>query len=209
MQTRNDRCAPCYGRRAVLGPVLGLALAPLLVGVARAEDEPEKTDAARLPPQPGDRLVFLTGPNKGQVVRLDNLAMGGPQVQVFPAGPDGTVRNGTPLNLVILARFDPAELSDETRERAAEGVVAYSAVCTHQACPVNMWSKARDGFVCSRFALTRLHAARTIKDWEGSSSADGRHVCAGVNFGQRCHGSRRNRRVHAYCGIRAHRERRR
>ena len=115
MQTRNDRCAPCYGRRAVLGPVLGLALAPLLVGVARAEDEPEKTDAARLPPQPGDRLVFLTGPSKGQVVRLDNLAMGGPQVQVFPAGPDGTVRNGTPLNLVILARFDPAELSDETQ----------------------------------------------------------------------------------------------
>ena len=47
MQTRNDRCAPCYGRRAVLGPVLGLALAPLLVGVARAEDESEKTDAAR------------------------------------------------------------------------------------------------------------------------------------------------------------------
>jgi Rieske Fe-S protein len=124
-------------------------LAPLLVGVARAEDEPEKTDAAKLPPQPGDRFVFLTGPNKGQVVRLDNLAMGGPQVQVFPAGPDGTVRNGTPLNLVILARFDPAELSDETRERAAEGVVAYSAVCTHQACPVNMWSKARDGVVCS------------------------------------------------------------
>ena len=39
-----------------------MALAPLLVGVARAEDEPEKTDAARLPPQPGDRLVFLTGP---------------------------------------------------------------------------------------------------------------------------------------------------
>ena len=31
MQARNDRCAPCYGRRAALG----LALAPLLVCVAR------------------------------------------------------------------------------------------------------------------------------------------------------------------------------
>ena len=51
--------------------------------------------------------------------------------------------------LVILARFDPANLSEETRGRAAEGVVAYSAVCTHQACPVNMWSKERDAFVCS------------------------------------------------------------
>ena len=145
METRNDRCAPCYGRRAVLG----LALAPLLVGVARAEGESATTDAAKMPPQPGDHFVFLSGPNKGQIVRLDNLAIGGPQVQVFPASLDGTVRNGTPLNLVILARFDPAELSEETRERAAEGVVAYSAVCTHQNCPVNMWSKERDGFVCS------------------------------------------------------------
>jgi Rieske Fe-S protein len=49
----------------------------------------------------------------------------------------------------ILARFDPAALSEETRARAAEGVVAYSAICTHQACPVNMWSKDRDAFVCS------------------------------------------------------------
>ena len=149
METRNNRCAPFYGRRAVLGPFLGLALAPLLAGVGRAEDEPEKTDGTRLPPQPGDRFVFLTGPHKGQVVRLDNLAMGGPQVQAFPASPDGTVRNGTPLNLVVLARFDPAELSEETRDQAADGVVAYSAVCTHQACPVNMWSKERAGFVCS------------------------------------------------------------
>jgi len=149
MARRADRCASRYGRRSILAPILGLALAPLLVGAAGAEDEVEKADAARMPPQPGDRFVFLSGPNKGQVVRPDSLAIGGPQAQVFPAGPDGTIRNGTPLNLVILARFDPADLSEETRARAAEGVVAYSAVCTHQACPVNMWSKARDGFVCS------------------------------------------------------------
>ncbi len=142
---RSSRCAPCYGRRSVLG----LAVAPLLVGMARAEDETAKTDAARMPPQPGDHFVFLTGHNKGQAVTVDSLAVGGPQVQVYPASPDGTVRNETPLNLVILARFDLADLSEETRARAAEGVVAYSAVCTHQACPVNMWSKERDAFVCS------------------------------------------------------------
>ena len=56
--------------------------------------------------------MFLSGPNKGQIVRLDNLAIGGPQVQVFPASPDGTVRNDTPLNLVVLTRFDPADLSE-------------------------------------------------------------------------------------------------
>ncbi|HLN07929.1 MAG TPA: Rieske (2Fe-2S) protein, partial [Xanthobacteraceae bacterium] len=40
-------------------------------------------------------------------------------------------------------------LSEETRARAADGVVAYSGVCTHLGCPVNMWSKADDVFVCS------------------------------------------------------------
>jgi rieske iron-sulfur protein len=144
MQACGYRSAPRYGRRAVLG----LALAPLLAGMARAEDEAAKPEAAK-PPQPDDHFVFLTGPNKGQVVKVDNLAVGGPQMQVYPASPDGTVRNETPLNLVILIRLDAAELSEETQARAADGVVAYSAVCTHQACPVNMWSKERDAFVCS------------------------------------------------------------
>ena len=134
MRTRGLQDAPSYQRRAVLG----LALAPLLAGVARADD------AARMPPQPDDRFVFLTGSKKGQIIRIEDLPVGGPQMQAYPVTPDGTVRNETPLNLVILARFDPGALSEETRARAAEGVVAYSAVCTHQGCPVNMWSKDLD-----------------------------------------------------------------
>ena len=132
----------CYERRTILG----LALAPLLLaGSARATEEGE----AAKPPAPDDRFVFLTGPKKGQVVRADDLALGGPQVQAYPMAPDGTVRSDSRLNLVILARFDPAALTDETRTRAADGVVAYSAICTHQACPVNMWSKERNALVCS------------------------------------------------------------
>ena len=73
------------------------------VGPARPED-----DAAKAPPQPNDRFVFLTGPKKGASgAGSTDLAVGGPQLQVFPVSPDGTVRNETPLNLVILARFDP------------------------------------------------------------------------------------------------------
>jgi Rieske Fe-S protein len=83
------------------------------------------------------------------VVRADDLAPGGPQIQAYPAAPDGTVRNESRLNLVILARFDPAVLAEATRARAADGIVAYSGVCTHQGCPVNQWSKAQDAFVCS------------------------------------------------------------
>ena len=139
MRTRNWQHGACYDRRFVLG----LALMPLLVSAARA-DEP-----ATIPPQPDDRFVYLTGPKKGQVVKVDDLVLGGPQVQAYPVGQDGTVRNASRLNLVILARFDPAQLTEETRARAAEGVVAYSGICTHQGCPVNMWSKDHDAFVCS------------------------------------------------------------
>ena len=139
MRTRNWLDGPCYERRAVLR----LALVPLLVSGARADD------AAAMPPQPDDRFVFLTGPKKGQVVKVDDVVLGGPQAQAYPVAPDGTVRNGSRLNLVILARFDPAELTEETRARSAEGVVAYSGICTHQGCPVNAWSKDRNAFVCS------------------------------------------------------------
>jgi rieske iron-sulfur protein len=129
----------CYNRRTVFG----LALTPFLVRAVRADD------AAATPPQPNDHLVFLTGPKKDQMVKIDDLPVGGPQVQAYPATPDGTLRNGSRLNLVILARFDPATLAEQTRARSAEGVVAYSGVCTHQGCPVNMWSKDRNAFVCS------------------------------------------------------------
>jgi hypothetical protein len=33
------------------------------------------------------------------------LAVGGPQIQAYPVSPEGSVRNETRLNLVILARF--------------------------------------------------------------------------------------------------------
>jgi len=139
MAKRSSGDGPSYRRRTILG----LALTPLLAGTARAGE------GAAMPPQPGDRFVFLAGPKKGELVKVDDLALGGPQVQAYPVSPDGTVRNEARLNLVILARFDPAELAEETRARAADGVVAYSAICTHQGCPVNMWSKDRAGFVCS------------------------------------------------------------
>lgn len=121
----------------------GVALTPWLCSSARAGDP----DAA--PPQPGDHLVFLTGPNKGQPIRADALPEGGAQVQAYPADPTGMIRNGSRLNLVIVARVGTDGVSEETRAHMADGVVAYSGICTHQACPVNMWSSDRHAFVCS------------------------------------------------------------
>ncbi|MBX5453720.1 MAG: Rieske (2Fe-2S) protein [Acidobacteriia bacterium] len=129
-------------RRSMLGACLGMV--PWL---AHAD---ETSGPAASPPQVGDRLVFLTGEKKGQVVRVDDLPLGGPQVQAYPQDPKtGVVRDGSRLNLIILARFAPEDLSEETRARSAHGVVAYSGVCTHQGCPVNMWSNELHVLFCS------------------------------------------------------------
>ncbi len=132
-------------RRAMLGAAM--ALAPWLILPARAQDQ--ANDPTSAPPRPGDRLVFLAGPKKGEPIRSDDLELGGPQAQAYPADPNGTVRDGTRLNLVIAVRVGSDGLNEETRERSADGVVAYSGVCTHQACPVSMWSKAKNAMVCS------------------------------------------------------------
>jgi len=130
-------------RQAVFG---ALALYPLLNIPARADDQ---TDETAKGPQPGDHLVYLSGPKKDQVARVDDLELGGRQMQVYPADPKGLVRDGTPLNLVLLARVGDDGLDEQTRKLATDGVVAYSAICTHQACPVIQWSTEKKAMVCS------------------------------------------------------------
>ncbi len=134
------------GRRSLLRLIL--AAAPWLVTRAQADDA-APPDPTSIRPQVGDHLVFLEGPREGKPVRVADLELGGPQIQAYPADPKGLVRDGSRLNLIIVARVGNDGLGDETRALAAEGVVAYSGVCTHQGCPVNMWSTDRKAFVCS------------------------------------------------------------
>jgi len=131
-------------RHAMLGAAL--VLSPWLNLPARAQDQADPTSER---PQIGDHFVFLTGPKKDQPARSDDLELGGPQAQVYPADPRGVVRDGSPLNLVVLVRIGADGLDEETRARSADGVVAYSAICTHQGCPVTMWSQDKKALVCS------------------------------------------------------------
>jgi Rieske Fe-S protein len=69
-----------------------------------------------------------------------DLPLGGPPVMAYPSDPQtGVVRDGSRLNQVVLLRLDPATLAAETRARAAEGIVGYSAVCTHTGCDIWIW----------------------------------------------------------------------
>ncbi|WP_147276024.1 ubiquinol-cytochrome c reductase iron-sulfur subunit [Pelagibacterium lacus] len=120
-------------RRTVLGGMAGLA--GLSVLPASAQD-----DIATAPPAPGDYLVFAGGEDRTTPLTPDSLVPNAGQVQAWPVDPaTDTVRNGTLYNLLVLTRWDPAVLSPEGQEYAAEGVVAQTAICTHAACEVTDW----------------------------------------------------------------------
>ena len=131
-------------RRTLLKAALGLGLIVQRVSVAAADDP----KIAR--PQSGDRLVFAFGDRAGQIIKPEDLPLGGPQQLAYPMDPESKViRDGSLLNQVALVRLDPAQLSADTQEYAADGVVAYSAICTHQGCPVSMWKADAKALFCS------------------------------------------------------------
>jgi Rieske Fe-S protein len=131
-------------RRKILGGAVGSGLGMMLPHPAQAQANPKE---AR--PQAGDRFVFGDGERKGAPVKLDDLKPGGAPVTVYPQDPaSGAVRDGSRLNQVLMVRLDPARIKADTLARAAQGVVAYSAVCTHTGCDGLSWEAATLRFKC-------------------------------------------------------------
>jgi len=123
------------GRRAVLqGGIslgVGLGLAPTL---ALGQDDP-----ASIRPQEGDLLVRV-GDSSIKPLTPDDIPFGATQTMAWAMDQtDKTVRSGSRLNRVLLVRLDAEKLSPETSSRAADGVVAYTAICTHTGCDVDDW----------------------------------------------------------------------
>ena len=118
-------------RRAALGAGLGLLAAPRLV---LAQDDPKRER-----PHEGDSLAKI-GAADPAPLKVTDIPLGGPQMLVWPIDPaNKTARDGTRLNKVLLLRLDPTGFDAKTRERAADSVVAYAAICTHAGCEVSKW----------------------------------------------------------------------
>ena len=111
------------------------------VGSAHAED-----DAAG--PAKGDLLV----PSKGDAtapLKADDIKVGTKPVLVWPFDlKDKKTKSDSRLNKLMLVRVDPATLSDEMKAGAVDGVIAYSAICTHQGCDVTEFVAADKLLMC-------------------------------------------------------------
>jgi rieske iron-sulfur protein len=149
------------GRRAILkgGMALGLQM-----GFGSGAQEQE--DPARARPKEGDLLVKV-GDDKATPLTLDDVPQAGGQILAWAMDPtDKTVRKGSRLNQVLLVRLPIDQLSAETKARAAEGVVGYTAICTHQGCEVSDWIPDKQVLFCP------CHAS-TFDPKDGGKATDG------------------------------------
>ena len=134
-------------RRSLLRACCALALGGALR--ARADETSAPPPEALAPPQADDVLVFAFGARAGQPIAAEDLALGAKQTIAFPMDPKTrVVRDGTRLNQLIVVRLAAEALAAETRPRAADGIVAYSGVCTHTGCDVTDWIGAARHFKC-------------------------------------------------------------
>ncbi|WP_346283187.1 ubiquinol-cytochrome c reductase iron-sulfur subunit [Bradyrhizobium sp. BRP22] len=132
---------PDQTRRSLL-KVLATGACVAATGPAAAqEDQPGSNDR----PKKGDLLVLSEGERAGQVIKSDDLKLGGPPVRAWPKDPaTSVVRKGSRLNEVLVIRLNPDELDDDTRARSADGIVAYSLICAHAGCPTTGWVKSAE-----------------------------------------------------------------
>ncbi len=124
-------------RREVLAAGAGMAIGFSLLtpNEAEAAKPPEK-----MPTQKGDRIQIIKGDLKDQSVRPDLLETGARPIEAFPLDPAlGVLRRKNRLNRLLVVRLDPAEMDEGTRERSVDGVLVYSALCTHRNCTIKSW----------------------------------------------------------------------
>jgi rieske iron-sulfur protein len=141
--TNTQQCSGCReqadidpGRRRLLqaGAVLTLGLLPQ--GARADDDDPKRM----MRPQVGDYLVRAEGDQEGSLIASADVKVGDAPVIAWAVDPATKLpRDGSRLNQVLLLRFDPASLADATKTHAADGLVAYSAICTHAQCTVSNW----------------------------------------------------------------------
>ena len=132
--------APTTGRRTFNAALLATALSPL---AALAQ-----TPGATGRPKAGQMLAFAAEERSGQQLKPTDIALGADPVLAYPMEPGGAVLQSRG-NMLAVARVPVQALSPEAKALAPDGIVAFSAVCTHYGCPVTKTDAAQTHLICN------------------------------------------------------------
>jgi Rieske Fe-S protein len=115
---------------------------------AIAASKPEK-----MRPQPGDKLVFAFGDREGQIIQSEDIELDAKPVEAYPKfvadnAENSVVRDRSRLNMVLVMRLSPESLNEAMKQNVSDGLLAYSAVCTHTGCTVEGWDANKKQMIC-------------------------------------------------------------
>ena len=140
----------CEGRRNLIvkgakaltfGTFFSINL-PLLA--AKRKNDPRK-QAVKI----GDHLCLPSWEEDGRKLRPEDLLLNHPPLLVYPSDPkSGVIKERSRLNQILITRLDKNSLDTVTAANSADGVVAYSGLCTHTACAVSEWNENAAALVC-------------------------------------------------------------
>ena len=149
MSTEAPTCGPATGacastpRRRLLCAALAAGLGAPFAALA-TDPDPSKQAA-----MPGDVLAFASWDDEPRAVTVADVVANAAPLSVYPQDPaSGVTRENARLNQILLLRLAPDSLDAATRARAVDGIVAYSAICTHAACAVSEWQADKLHLVC-------------------------------------------------------------
>lgn len=140
--------APDSGRRTLLGNALSLAAASPLLAVALPAAAQAPASRSK-DPQVGDKLAFMIGPKQGKEILPADMKVGTEPVLAYPMDPASDQVLISRAGLLTLVRMDAKDLQPASAKNAADGIVAFSSLCTHYGCPVTTLHPSQTQIVCN------------------------------------------------------------
>ena len=136
----NDDAATSLDRRCVLAATAACLAPALLPGAAWAEGADDL-------PAKGDQLVAGDGSSKTPLT-TDSVKVGAELMTALAMSAKGVVKSDSRFSKLLLFRFDDKDIADDVRSLTVDGIMAFSAICTHQGCELSAWEPATDKLTC-------------------------------------------------------------
>jgi rieske iron-sulfur protein len=125
------------GRRDLM---IGAVACCLVPGTAAADE----SDL----PQKGDKLVLDAGPDDGKPVTVNGVTDKSGVVLAVPTDASGAKKTSSRYSKILLIRLKPEEIQDEFKQNTVDGIVAFSAICTHAGCTINAFNPTSRHLEC-------------------------------------------------------------
>lgn len=123
------------------GVMFGIAL-----GVSPSLRAAEENEAG---PAIGDFLADANAEGNPVALNINDIAIGAKPIIAYPFNPKtGILKDGSRLNKILLLRVAPEKINEEIKQNSAEGILAYSGVCTHKGCDITSYNAKDNAIVC-------------------------------------------------------------